>query len=479
MSKNSPQSAGQSPTSVSSSHHSTFNGSNDSVNDAELQLLRSKIDVLNATILNEKCRFAQEYGDMQKHYRLRISDLEKRVNLTEQNKSVHPIEKENAEAERRLLHTTIVNLQNELAKQNARPSLENKVAELEKRAAMSEEKACRTEDLEMECRRLQSLVSKLQKKLADEQRLKQEVPIEKTSYSAVQLAECRNKMEEMALSFKASNKQAQKTIYTLRQQLSDNVKEQTEMVAALRREMEESHRKELDSANEGATNARRDAEECKKKIEQLKAQIAESNNNRLETTGSNQPSSNPDYSSVCRQSLENMVGFYRQKLTFIEKENLALKIDNSKNQAYIHMLNSSLAAKIEEQKREKREFEAKVAAVNISARIWVKENGVCPISVKTVTVSEPIPETKRKSSSLCDEQQPAAKQAKPSPPTETAPDTTSVLKKIKEEVDCQIFKVKTKPKKAVAALKTVKEERNSGEDAARPCLQNTWIAPFI
>uniref|UniRef100_A0A915DGT5 Uncharacterized protein n=1 Tax=Ditylenchus dipsaci TaxID=166011 RepID=A0A915DGT5_9BILA len=162
---------GQSPSSVSSGSCSASNGSNDFSlplpgSSHNLQLLQSKIDVLNATLAHEKFRFAQEYKDMQGHYRLRIAELDKKIKLSEQAQPVvGQVQRQDSDegvqqlrntisdlhqlladhmarssSENEELRTSNANLQQQLSDQKAGSNLKEIVVKLEKRAVIAEEK---------------------------------------------------------------------------------------------------------------------------------------------------------------------------------------------------------------------------------------------------------------------------------------------------------------------------------------------------
>uniref|UniRef100_A0A915DGZ4 Uncharacterized protein n=1 Tax=Ditylenchus dipsaci TaxID=166011 RepID=A0A915DGZ4_9BILA len=350
---------------------STFNGFDDITKDSPnisnncdshtVQLLQSKIDVLNATITHQKLKFAQKYKEITGHYKIRTDMLKKKAAKAEQVKpSVQP-ELQKVEEKNRQLNTTISDLHQLLADQMARSSSENEqlrttIVELqnklpnhslnrsikeEKEKQLAEAKAARTEDLEMECRRLKSLVGKLQRKLAEEQ---EKAPAENTVYLKVQLAACRSDNEDLKMSFKASSKQASDTIFNLRQQLSQNTKEQIEQMAKMRLEIEKIYQEKLRAAE-------------KEKIEALVMKLAVTNS-KIKQSFVNQPvqNLNPKYFTMCRQSLET-----------------CLKLDQAIKQKEINVLKSNLAVVVEQQSRERRESEAQTTAVNARARIVFTE----------------------------------------------------------------------------------------------------------
>uniref|UniRef100_A0A915DHL6 Uncharacterized protein n=1 Tax=Ditylenchus dipsaci TaxID=166011 RepID=A0A915DHL6_9BILA len=468
-----------------------------------VQLLQSKINVLNATITHQKIKFDQEYNEIQSQHQNRIDKLQKRAEKAEQAKSsVQPsAELEKLAKENRQLNTTISDLHQLLADQMARSSSENEqlcanIAELERKlhnqllnpdnkdsmreqvkmAQMAEAKAARTKDLEMECRRLKSLVSQLQIKLAEEEE-KQKLLAENFSHLKVQLAACRSENDDMRLSHKASSKQASDTIFNLKQQLSQNTKEQAEQVSKMRQELDEVYQEKLRAAQRKnlnypkcVKNWTREVKECKKRIEalvnklvayrsenedmkmayeasskqdsdiifnltqqlsqnseeqaqqiskmrqELKAtyeekltRVQEKNrrigdeiggrHNKVKQSFVNEPvqNLNPKYFNMCRQSLENMVDSYQQRLIDMEKEYQSLKLDETIKQKEINVLKSNLAVVVEQQLRERQESEAKISAVRVGAKMSAKENYRSTFSSNKKFVTYPKPSRKRKS----------------------------------------------------------------------------------
>uniref|UniRef100_A0A915DFH6 Uncharacterized protein n=1 Tax=Ditylenchus dipsaci TaxID=166011 RepID=A0A915DFH6_9BILA len=200
---------GQSPSSVSSGSCSASNGSNDFSlplpgSSHNLQLLQSKIDVLNATLAHEKFRFAQEYKDMQgstSGCQVQRQDSDEGVQqLRNTISDLHQLLADHmarSSSENEELRTSNANLQQQLSDQKAGSNLKEIVVKLEKRAVIAEEKveelAKRQEELSkkyIEHSVLSSLHAELQKEMATFKRLE-------TMRADKVIEEYKNKMSQM------------------------------------------------------------------------------------------------------------------------------------------------------------------------------------------------------------------------------------------------------------------------------------------
>uniref|UniRef100_A0A915DFM5 Uncharacterized protein n=1 Tax=Ditylenchus dipsaci TaxID=166011 RepID=A0A915DFM5_9BILA len=278
---------------------------------------------------------------------------------------------------------------------------------------------------------------------------------------AIQLADYRNKNEEMRLSFRASSKQASETIYKLRHQLSQKAREKNEQVVKRSQEPERVHKTEYtrgfsksatrtisalreelskkyiehsvlsslhaELQKEMATFKRLETMRADKVIEEYKNKMSQmlENSDNSPNTSENGPSDlNAEYNSFSRESLENVVKTLKQKLADLEKENLFLKVEDANKQN---------------------------TAVNV---ILAKQNASCQNADKI----SPMSDTKRKSSSFCDNKI-EAKQVKICELKETAAQTKVLVSagvtKVKAEEDCMIIEVKMKSEKtAISQVRT-------------------------